>query len=356
MRVAALGSWRTQDQAEWKLKGSPAAFRKAAWRVGEELAKRGHSLIVGSDSRHTADRHAVDGALSVLDRASDAPRILVIRPRSTRERLSFDEARRSRPGLFVEEEVETTTWASVKVFQTKQADAVVLLGGAEKTQQAGLTAAVSGKPLACIGSFGGAARMLNELFLRSPTKWGYDDESETKLRQLQEPFSDVLLDSALSVAWIEGAPKLLLIHGRSSDRDLLKTYLSNELKVGQVIVLADKFAPTQPIPLKFERYARSVDGAIALVTPDDIGGLAVSPEEAAPRARQNVWIEVGWFWGRRGRSKLLLLRKGMAEIPSDLGNVENYEYTQSPLESGTRDKIRQFVEELRFPEGSKRDS
>jgi hypothetical protein len=41
-----------------------------------------------------------------------------------------DEARRSRPGLFVEEEVDTTTWASVKVFQTKRADAVVLLGGA----------------------------------------------------------------------------------------------------------------------------------------------------------------------------------------------------------------------------------
>lgn len=352
MRVAVLGSWRTQDQADWKLKESPAAFRNAARRVGEELAKAGHGLIVGSDSRNTADRHAVDGALSVLDHASRAPRILVIRPRSTRDRLSFDEARRSRPGLFVEEEVETTTWAPVKVFQTKQADAVVLLGGAEKTQQAGLTAAVSGKPLACIGSFGGAARMLNEVFLRSPATWGYDADTETKLRQLQEPFSDVVLRRALSVAWIEGAPKLFLIHGRSSDRDLVKSYLLNELQVGRVIVLADEFTPTEPIPLKFERYARSVDGAIAIVTPDDFGGLAVSPEQTAPRARQNVWVEVGWFWGRRGRSKLLLLWKGAAEIPSDLRGVEHYEYTQDPLEPATRDKIRRFVEKLRFPEES----
>jgi hypothetical protein len=166
--------------------------------VGEELAKAGHSLIVGSDSRHTADRHVVDGALSVLDQAPRAPRIRIIRPRSTRKRLSFEKARRSRPGLFIEEEVETTTWASVKVFQTKRADAVVLLGGAEKTQQAGLTAAVSGKPLACIGSFGGAARMLNRLFLGSLTTWGYEAESETKLQQLQEPFNDVVLrDRAL---------------------------------------------------------------------------------------------------------------------------------------------------------------
>jgi len=121
----------------------------------------------------------------------------------------------------------------VKVFQTKRAGAVVLLGGAENTQQAGLTAAVSGKPLACIGSFGGAVRMLNGLFLRSPTTWGYDAESETKLRQLQELFSDVVLHSALSVAWIEGAPKLLLIHGRSSDRDLLKSYLRTHLALGK---------------------------------------------------------------------------------------------------------------------------
>jgi predicted Rossmann-fold nucleotide-binding protein len=135
--------------------GDPAEFREAARRVGEELAKRGHSLIVGSDSEHTADRHAVDGALSVLDQAS-RPRIVIVRPPSTRDRRSFDEARRSRPGLFVEEEVETTTWASVKVFQTKLADAVVLLGGAENTQQAGLTAAVSGKPVACIGARSGA--------------------------------------------------------------------------------------------------------------------------------------------------------------------------------------------------------
>jgi hypothetical protein len=351
MRIAVLGSWREEDQADWKLRENAPAFYKAARRVGEELAKAGHSLIVGSDSMHMADRHAVDGALSVLDQADQAPpatRIRVIRLRS--KRRSFDKVQRSHPGLIVEEEVETTTLASVKAFQTKRADAVVLLGGAEKTQQAGLTAAVSGKPLACIGSFGGAARRLNQLFLGSPTTWGYEAESETKLQQLQGPFSDVVLRIALSVAWIEGAPKLFLIHGRSTDRDYLKNYLSNELQVGQVIVLADKFKPMEPIPLMFERYARSVDGAIALVTPDDFGGLAVSPEETAPRARQNVWIEVGWFWGRRGRSKLLLLRKGGTEIPSDLAGVENYEYTQFPLDPGTQDKIRLFVEKLRFPE------
>jgi hypothetical protein len=91
MRIAVLGSWREEDQADYKLRENATEFRNAAWRVGEELAKAGHSLIVGSDSRHTADRHVVDGALSVSDQAPRAPRIRIIRPRSTRKRLSFRE-------------------------------------------------------------------------------------------------------------------------------------------------------------------------------------------------------------------------------------------------------------------------
>ena len=49
--------------------------------------------------------------------------------------------------------------------------------------------------------------------------------------------------------------------------------------------------------------------------------------------------------GRRSRGKLLLLRKGQVTIPSDLGNVENYEYTSSPEER--HDEIQKFIARLR---------
>ena len=234
-------------------------------------------------------------------------------------------------------------WAVVKVVQTRLADAVILIGGAEKTEQAGLTAAVSGKPLACIGSFGGAAAALNDRFVGSPTTWGYEKKQTKSLLQLQEPFSDIVLKTALKTAWIEGAPKLFIIHGRSADRDILKQYLLKH--VGRVIVLADEFDPTEPIPLKFERYASSVDGAIALLTPDDVGALAADPTFTNLRARENVWVEVGWFWGHRDRGKLLLLTKGEVTIPSDLGNVEHYRYTSSPEELAN--EIQLFITKLR---------
>ena len=225
------------------------------------------------------------------------------------------------------------------------ADAVVLIGGAEKTEQAGMAAAVSRKPLACIGSFGGAAAALNKRFVASPIKWGYEPHQTKRLPQLQEPFSKVVLKEALQAAWIEDAPKLMIIHGRSPDHDTLKQYLLKH--VGRVIVLADEFTPMEPIPLKFERIASSADGAIAFLTPDDVGGLAADPADTGPRARENVWVEVGWFWGRRGRSKLLLLRKGKVTIPSDLGNVEDYEYTSSPEEPKPRAAIQKFIARLR---------
>jgi hypothetical protein len=348
MRVAVLGSWREKDRNSWDLRENPEAFRAACRQVGLELIKRGHSLIVGSDSDHTADGNAVRGAIeafSVAKTTVESPRIMLIRPKSSGQALSFDELRRSKPGVLVEHQVDSASWAVVKLVQTQLADAVILIGGTKKTEQAGLTAAVSKKPLACIGSFGGAAAALNKRFIDSPTTWGYKPDQTRRLLPLQEPFSDGVLKAALEAAWVEGAPKLMIIHGRSPDREIFKKYLLKH--VGRVIVLADEFAPTEPIPFKFERFASSVDGAIALLTPDDIGGLAVDRAAAEPRARENVWVEVGWFWGHRSRSKLLLLRKGAVTIPSDLGNVENYEYTSGPEDPDLEPKIQKFIARLR---------
>ena len=245
------------------------------------------------------------------------------------------------PGGIVEYSMDSTSWSAVKLLQTHFADALILVGGAEKTEQAGFAATISKKPLACIGSFGGAAYKLNKVL--SPNPWDYQDHLPNDWMQLQVPFDNRVLDLAFEKAGIEGAPKLMIIHGRSTDRNVLKDYLLRY--VNRVIVLADEFDPTQPIPIKFERAASSVDGAIALVTPDDVGRITEDSESETQRARENVWVEVGWFWGRRGRSKLLLLTKGDVNIPSDLGNVEHYSYTESPEQP--HKEIQKFLDRLR---------
>jgi predicted nucleotide-binding protein len=343
MRVAVLGSWRQEDQAAWGLRETPEAFGEACRRLGRELIERGHSLIVGTDSRHTADGNAARGAYEALGSAAmPAPRIRVVHLDAPSGSRDFEVLRGERPGVFVDHPVDAASMAVVKLVQTQLADAVVLVGGAEKTEQAGLVAAAGRKPLACIGSFGGAAARLNKQFLGNPAKGGYDVRDLDRLHMLQERFSDAVVNAALEMAWIQGAPRLMVIHGRSAHRAALKDYLKE--RVGTVIVLADELANTEPITTKFERFASMVDGAIALLTPDDAGGLK-DQSTLEPRARENAWIEVGWFWGRRGRGKLLLLRQADVKVPSDLGNVEDYRFDATPLER--HEDIDAFIARLR---------
>lgn len=347
MRIAVLGSWREQDAKKWSLRDTPDSFQQACRRIGFELIRRGHSLILGSKSLHTADGNALEGAREAWEAAADVQRD---RPRVMMIRLAdeFSDAENSyamlhqlMPGGIVDYPVDAASWGSVKLVQTHLADALILIGGAEKTEQAGLAATISRKPLACIGSFGGAAYKLNRMLVPNP--WDHEDDRPNDLLRLQVPFDERVLNLALERAGIEGAPKLMIIHGRSTDRDELKTHLLQYVK--RVIVLADEFDSTQPIPIKFERAASSVDGAIALVTPDDVGRLADESESPTQRARENVWVEVGWFWGRRGRSKLLLLTKGKVNIPTDLGNVEHYSYVDSPINANGA--IQRFLDRLR---------
>ena len=69
---------------------------------------------------------------------------------------------------------------------------------------------------------------------------------------------------------------------------------------------------------KFEDYART-SYAIALLTPDDVGGP--DADQLKPRARQNVILEMGFFWGSLGRGRVAALLKDDVEIPSDYDGV-----------------------------------
>ncbi len=70
---------------------------------------------------------------------------------------------------------------------------------------------------------------------------------------------------------------------------------------------------------KFEAHA-DVGFAVVLLTPDDVGGAA-STGKLSPRARQNVILELGYFIGRLGRSRVCALYVDGVEIPSDIHGV-----------------------------------
>jgi hypothetical protein len=335
MRVAVIGSWRRVDRATWQLHDE-AGFRTTAEALGHRLIELGHSLIVGSDGPDTADYLAARGAAAAAG-PDLSRRVHILAPRAQNTQW-FSELRREYPRLFTEQSIAADDWAPAKIFQVRHADAVVIMAGAQMSRQAGLTAAASGKRLVCIGSFGGAARMLNELFMQSRESWGGNLSDADTLGVLQNPWNDVLLEDVLKDLRALKKPRILIIHGRAEDRSGLKAYLGETLGLPDPIVLADVKTPSRLIPAKFEELASQVDAAIALCTPDDVGQLAESVAAGATpdqRARQNVWLEVGWFWGRLGLERVLILTRGAVDVPSDLKGVEAYEYATSPRERET---------------------
>lgn len=134
--------------------------------------------------------------------------------------------------------------------------------------------------------------------------------------------------------------KTLIIHGHAEQNRLeLVDFLQNTLGLPQPIVMAEQMTPGLALPVKFDKLAGEVEFAIALLTPDD-EGKAISAPTYHPRARQNTLVEFGWFWGRLGLTRVLILVKNKVEIPTDLQGLEYHTFLNSPVECS--EKIRAF--------------
>ena len=110
---------------------------------------------------------------------------------------------------------------------------------------------------------------------------------------------------------------VFLIHGRDhGTRDMVKGFL--RLLGLEVIVLQEEPDQGRTVIEKFEQEA-GVDFAVALFTPDDVGGL--DDDNLQPRTRQNVILEFGYFIGKFGRHRVRAIVKGQVDIPSDYSGV-----------------------------------
>ena len=77
---------------------------------------------------------------------------------------------------------------------------------------------------------------------------------------------------------------------------------------------------------KFEKNAE-VQFAVVLLSPDDMAYPANSTgQDASPRARQNVILELGYFVGKLGREKVFPLKKGNLDVPTDFSGVAYTSY------------------------------
>jgi predicted nucleotide-binding protein len=111
--------------------------------------------------------------------------------------------------------------------------------------------------------------------------------------------------------------KVFVVHGHDEGaREAVARFIGD---LGfQPIILHERANEGRTVIEKVEAHG-DVGFAVVLLTPDDEG--CAKGGTAAPRARQNVVLELGYFIGRLGRNRVCALKRGDLEIPSDFGGV-----------------------------------
>ena len=145
---------------------------------------------------------------------------------------------------------------------------------------------------------------------------------QSMIEEVEEFWDDGSL-SGISTSDKNTNPKqmrdVFIIHGRDDGTKETVARFISQLQLNPII-LHEQPNQGQTIIEKFEQHTE-VAFAIALLTPDDTGGLAGEEQSHKPRARQNVIFELGYFTGKLGRPRVCALTKGTVEIPSDYYGV-----------------------------------
>jgi CheY-like chemotaxis protein len=132
-------------------------------------------------------------------------------------------------------------------------------------------------------------------------------------------------------------PTVFIVHGR--DRTTLsdvKRFLKKH-GVKKVVVLAEKPNRGGTLLQKFVYYGKKADIAIVILTPDDRGYLIQKPYYTTDRARMNVIWEYGYFFGRLGEGRrVIVLRKGSVEIPTDISGIAYIDITDGVEQAGAQ--------------------
>ena len=132
--------------------------------------------------------------------------------------------------------------------------------------------------------------------------------------------------------------KVFVVHGHDETNTMkLTTMLRERFKIDPVVMNAAA-GQGRTLIEKFEDLAEHCAFAFVLVTPDD--SVRTTGGEYA-QARPNVVFELGWFFGRLGRNRVVLLFKEGTQIHSDLDGVSRIQFIRS-----VEEKIAEIEREL----------
>ncbi len=108
--------------------------------------------------------------------------------------------------------------------------------------------------------------------------------------------------------------RVFITHGRAQDWRQIQTYIEKDLKL-DTLELAQQASGGATIIEKLERAAEECDCAVIVMTGDDTDG------DGQAKARENVMHEIGYFHGKYGRPRVILLHEDGVSVPTNLAGI-----------------------------------
>jgi len=143
-----------------------------------------------------------------------------------------------------------------------------------------------------------------------------DEAKESKKESLEFIPEKVAISETQERQEIKISDTVLVVHGHDDEAKVSVTRFIEKLGL-KAVILHEQPNAGQTMIEKFERSSTIFGYAVVILTPDDIGTSKVDPDDAKLRARQNIIFELGYFSGALGRTRVSVLVKEGAEIPSD---------------------------------------
>jgi predicted nucleotide-binding protein len=126
--------------------------------------------------------------------------------------------------------------------------------------------------------------------------------------------------------------KLFIVHGHDDRNWLWMRHILTEPPYKghgiEPIVIREQAGQSKSILQKFEDAAAESSYAICIFTPDDFVQVRKDGSRL-DQARPNVIFETGWFVGRLGPSRVLLLVKHGTQLHSDFDGVSKIAFAES---------------------------
>ncbi|MBI3817448.1 MAG: nucleotide-binding protein [Planctomycetes bacterium] len=116
-----------------------------------------------------------------------------------------------------------------------------------------------------------------------------------------------------------GSKKVFVVHGHDDEMKITVARFLEKLGL-DAIILHEQLNQGRAVFEKLEDYA-DITFAVVLLSPDDEGRDKNGDCVPSSRARQNVILELGYFWGTLGRPRVFLLLKNSVKWPSDYHGI-----------------------------------